>query len=402
MFKLALRNILLQRARTGLMLAPIALGVASLMLSGGFVEDMLLQLRESTIHSELGHLQIYKRGQFASGGHQPFAFLIEDPGEIARAVESVPGTLVDAKRLGFSGLISNGRGELPIVGEGVEPEHESRIGSAISMVAGKQLAPGDAFGIVVGEGLAKAFKLKPGDSVNLLLTTRDGAINTLDFRVVGVFRSLSKEYDARAVRIPLRAAQELTATSGVNSVVVLLTDTALTAQARSAMEARLAPEFEVKTWQELADFYNSTAALYTRQFGVLQVIILVMVLLGVANSVNMSLHERIPEFGIMRALGRTGPDTFKLVLLETFLHGILGATLGVIAGILVALAISAIGIPMPAPPNSESGFTATIRLVPTMIAGAFVLGLAASVSAALFPAHRLSRISIVEALRRAV
>src|SRR5204863_9093901 len=125
-------------------------------------------------------------------------------------------------------------------------------------------------------------------------------------------------------------------------------------------------------------------------------------LLSVANSVNMTLHERTPEFGIMRALGRTSRHVFRLAMLETALMGVIGAALGVIAGILLALAISAIGIPMPPPPNSESGFTATIQIVPTVMAGAFVLGFVASVGAALIPARRLARIAVVEALRRAV
>ena len=358
MLKLALRNILRQRARTGLTLTAIALGVASLVLSGGFVEDILLHLREATIRSQLGHLQVYKHGQFASGGQHPYDFLIDNPDAIERAVDAVPGVVARADRVSFSGLISNRRGELPILGEGIEPEREASIGSAISMLAGRRLAADDDFGIMVGEGLANALKLKVGDSVDLLLTTREGAMNTLDFKLVGVFRSLSKEYDARAVRIPLRAAQELTATSGVNSVVVLLADTDLTARARADLETRLPPGFEVKTWQELADFYNNTAALYERQFGVLQVIILVMVLLSVANSVNMTLHERMPEFGIMRALGRTGRDVFRLAVLETALLGVIGAALGVAVGSILAWIISAIGIPMPPPPNSPAGANA--------------------------------------------
>jgi putative ABC transport system permease protein len=402
MFKLGLRNILRQRTRAGLTLAAIALGVASLVLSGGFVEDILLQLREATIRSQLGHLQVFKRGYSASGGHQSFDFLIEHRDEIEHLVDTLPGVVARAERLSFSGLISNGRGELPILGEGVEPEREAGIGSAISMLAGRQLTSEDEFGIMVGEGLSSAFKLRVGDSVNLLLNTREGAMNTLDFKVVGIFRSLSKEYDARAVRIPLRAAQELTATSGVNAVVVLLAETALTARARTDLEARLPPGFEVKTWQELADFYNSTAALYERQFGVLQVIILVMVLLSVANSVNMTLHERIPEFGIMRALGRTGRDVFRLAVLETALLGAIGAAMGVVVGTALAVVISMIGIPMPPPPNSESGFTAAIRIVPVILAAAFALGILASIGAALLPARHLARIPVVEALRRSV
>jgi len=401
-FKLARRNILRQRARSGLTLAAIALGVASLVLSGGFIDDILLQLREATIRSQLGHLQIYKRGQFASGGHHPYDFLIESPEVIERAVDAVPGVVARAARVSFSGLISNGRGELPILGEGIEPEPEARIGSAISMLAGLKLAAADDFGMMVGEGLAHAFKLKVGDRVNLVLTTREGAMNTLDFKVVGIFRSLSKEYDARAVRIGLRAAQELTATSGVNAVVVLLAATDLTARARADLEARLPPGYEVKTWQELADFYNSTAALYERQFGVLQIIILVMVLLSVANSVNMTLHERTPEFGIMRALGRTKRDVFRLAVLETALLGLIGATIGVVVGATLAAVISMIGIPMPPPPNSESGFTATIRVVPGILAGAFAVGILGTIGAALLPARHLARIPVAEALRRGV
>jgi putative ABC transport system permease protein len=388
--------------RTALTLAAIVFGVASLVLSGGFVEDILLQLRESTIHSQLGHLQIYKRGQFASGGHHPFDFLIDKPDVIDRAVDTLPGVIARADRLSFSGLISNGRGELPMLGEGIEIEPEARIGSAITMLAGRQLATGDDFGVIVGEGLANTLKLKIGDSVNLLLTTREGAMNTLDFRLVGIFRTMSKEYDARAVRVPLRAAQELTATSGVNAVVALLADTDLTSRARSDLEARLPSGFEIKTWQELADFYNNTVALYQRQFGVLQFIIVVMVLLSVANSVNMTLHERTPEFGIMRALGRSGRDVFRLIVLETALLGAIGAAMGVVVGMAAAVVISMIGIPMPPPPNSESGFTGTIQIVPMILAAAFTLGLLASIGAALLPARHLARIPVVDALRRGI
>ena len=402
MLKLALRNIFRQRARTALTLAAVALGVASLILSGGFIEDILVQLREATIRSQLGHIQIYRKGYWESGGQQPLDFLIEKPEIAEHALEGLPGIAVHTRRLNFSGLLTNGRGSLPILGQGVEPEGEARIGSAMTLLTGHGLRQADEFGILLGEGLGKAMQLKVGDTVNLVLNTREGAMNTLDFRVVGVFRTLSKEYDARAVRIALPAAQSLTATDGVNAVVILLTRTSLTSGVADELKARLPPQLEVKTWQELADFYQNTAALYRRQFGVLQVIIVVMVLLSVANSVNMTLHERTLEFGIMRALGRTGRHVFRLALLEMALMGSVGALLGVAIGIALAVAISWIGIPMPPPPNSEIGFTATVRVVPTVVALAFLLGWVASVLASLLPARKVARIPVVEALRRAV
>jgi putative ABC transport system permease protein len=116
----------------------------------------------------------------------------------------------------------------------------------------------------------------------------------------------------------------------------------------------------------------------------------------------MTLYERTIEFGIMRALGRTGGDVFRLALLETALLGAIGAALGVAVGVALAVVISAIGIPMPPPPNSEAGFTAAIRVVPAVLAGAFAVGLLASIVAALLPARRLARIPVVDALRSGV
>jgi putative ABC transport system permease protein len=400
---LPLRNLLRQRVRTSLTLAAVAFGVAGLVLAGGFVEDLLVQLREATIHSQLGHLQIHRKGEFASGGHQPLEFIIDDPARVERLVAAnVPGVVAQAQRLAFQGLVTNGRGELPVLGEGVQPVPEARIGSAIHVLSGRALAAGDRFAIVLGEGMARALRLAPGMRVNLVVNTPQTGMNTLDFEVVGVFRSLSKEYDARAVRIPLAAAQELLGTRGANAIVVLLDDTARTGAARDALARVLPRDLELRTWRELADFYNATAALYEREFAVLQLVILVMVLLSVANSINMTLHERTAEFGVMRALGRTGRDVFRMAVTECSLLGIAGALLGVAVGALIALAVSAIGIPMPPPPNSESGFTATIRLVPSQLALAFAVGALAAVLASLLPARHLARIPVVEALRRAV
>ena len=65
MWRLGFRNIFRQRMRSSLTLAAILFGVIAIILSGGFVEDVFLQLREATIHSRLGHVQIYRT---AAGG----------------------------------------------------------------------------------------------------------------------------------------------------------------------------------------------------------------------------------------------------------------------------------------------------------------------------------------------
>ena len=401
MLRLALRNILRQKFRTAMTLAVVVFGVVGLILSGGFVADMLVQLGETIIRSQSGHLQVVKAGYFAKGGRSPDQYLIDSPDALRQTISRLPEVDDVMLRMNFSGLINNGRSDWPIIGEGVEPDREARLGTHLRITAGRQLASTDVNGILLGDGVAQMLKLKPGDTATLLLNTSEGALNTLEFQVVGIFQSFSKDFDARAVRIPLAAAQELVGNPRANSVVVSLKTTDDTQSVATALRSRLAgQDLEVKTWQELNDFYSSTAALYERQFGVLQAIILVMVLLSVGNSVNMSVFERVGEFGTMMALGNNGLSIFKLVVAENLLLGTVGAFLGITVGTVLALAISAIGIPMPPPPNANIGYTAMIRVVPSVLAIAFAVGMLATVAAAIFPASRVARTPVADALRQ--
>jgi putative ABC transport system permease protein len=381
-------------------LAAIVTGVAALVLSGGFVRDIFAQLAEAVVHSQYGHVQLARAGYFREGSRRPDEFVLANPESLKSRVASVAGVVDAMGRLSFAGLLNNGRTDLAVIGEGIEPGREAKLGSYVIIAAGRQLADGDAFGALLGQGVAQSLKLVPGDRATLVVSTPEGAMNTLDLEVVGVFQSFSKEYDARAVKIPLAAAQELLGTRGANVLVVSLARTSDTARVATALEASLGPEkIEVKKWNELSDFYDKTVELYQRQFGVLRLIVLAMVLLSVANSVNMSVFERVGEFGTMRALGNRGSGVFRLIVTESAVLGAAGGLLGMVVGIVLAIVISKIGIPMPPPPNSELAYMARIRVEAADLGTAFMVGFAATLLASILPALRVSRMDVVHALR---
>jgi putative ABC transport system permease protein len=403
MLKLAIRNVVRQRWRTALTLAAIALGVTGLVLAGGFVQDVYVQLAEATIHSQYGHLQIYRRGYYEHGARKPLEYALAHPGQIIDRVRTVPHVREAMLRLDFSALLNNGRDDRAVVGEAVEPEKEARLGTYVTIVDGRPLDARDAYGMLVGEGVAKALNLKAGSHVSLVANTSGGSLNTLDFDVVGVFRTFSKDFDDRAVRVSLEAAHSLLDTDAATSIVVVLDSTGQTDPTMAAI-ARAVSNFdvEIKPWYALSDFYDKTIALYQRQFGVLQLITLAMVLLCVMNSISMTTFERASEFGTMRALGNSSARVFGVVLLESAVTGVLGALVGIAIAVVAAVAISAVGIPMPPPPNAESGYIATIRLVPHFIAGAAAIGIVATVLGAVLPARRIARMPVVEALQQAI
>jgi putative ABC transport system permease protein len=397
----ALRNVFRQRVRSAATLAAISLGVAGLILAGGFVQDIFIQLGEAIIHSQSGHLQVSRQGYREGRTRSPEAFLIEQPDRLKQLLNDQPGVQMALARLGFTGVINNGKRDLGIVGEGVEPAAEATLGSYLRYIEGRPLADSDRDGIVLGQGVAKSLGLKAGDRVNLVISLAQGAVNTLDFEVVGVFQSFSKDFDARAVRIPLSAARDLMDTRSAHLMVVLLDKTEDTDRVLAALRKTLAPQgYELASWRELSDFYDKTRQLYDRQFGVLRLIILLMVLLSVANSVNMTLFERTREFGTLLALGDRPGRVFQLIMTESLLLGLFGAGLGMALGCAAASIISAIGIPMPPPPNANVGYTAFIRLVPLDVLTAGGVGFVATCLAAVLPARRVSRMQVVDALRQ--
>jgi putative ABC transport system permease protein len=142
--------------------------------------------------------------------------------------------------------------------------------------------------------------------------------------------------------------------------------------------------------------------MYDVQYGVLRIIIVLMVLLSVVNSVNMSVFERVGEFGTMMALGNRRRRVFELIILENTIIGLVGAILGVVIGIILALLISAIGIPMPPPPNSDLPYVAHISIITSVVISAFMVGLFSTIVAAFIPAARVYGIPVVDALRENV
>lgn len=400
---LALRNLFRHRSRTAATLFAIVLGVSSMILAGGFVQDILMQLGEATIHSQTGHIQLATPNYWESRSRTSDLNMIEDPSAAIKILEKLNGVEQVVSRINFVGMLSNGKRDLAILGEGIDPDGERKIGSFIRYSEGRALQDTDSDGVAIGQGIARLLNLRVGDRVTLIISLSQGAVNTIDLQVIGIFQSFSKEFDSRAIRIPISATQELLDTKSAHVLVLTLNktkDTDITASVASALVE--SQGISVMTWRQLSDFYEKTVQLYDAQFGVLRLIIFLMVLLSVANSVNMTLYERTREFGTLLSLGDTPRTVFELIMLESILLGLIGAGIGIFVGCTIAWGVSTIGIPMPAPPNSNLGYTALIQLEPlaTLLSGA--TGFCAAVLAALYPAYRATKVNIVDALRHGV
>jgi len=400
---IALRNVLRHRRRSLMGIASIAFGIVALMQAAGFVEWVYWAMREDTIRSRLGHIQVVREGYRERGQADPFAYLLPQRSPVLDAIEALPHVVTVAPRLHFSGLASAGDTTLSFIGEGMLPERETAFDRGVVFTAGRDLAADESAGMVLGHGLARNLGAAIGDNVVLVVNTASGGINAVEGPVRGTFSTVAKSYDDSALRVPLTLAQQLLRVEGAHVWIVVLDDTARTDETLALLRARYGDSERLAfiPWYELADFYNKTVALFSKQVGVVKLIIAVIIVLSISNTLTMSVLERTGEIGTTLALGATRRQILRRFLGEGLFLGVIGGLVGLALGWLLALAISAVGIPMPPPPGMARGFTGAIRVTPALAFDAWLLAVLTTLAASVYPAWRASRLEIVDALRHA-
>lgn len=369
------------------------------MLAGGFIGWILDSMRESTIHSQLGHVQVVRPGYLQKGLGDPYSHLLpSDEGVILGT--GLPGLKSVAPRLAFSGLISRGDETISFAGEGVEPVAEAAVAQSVMITQGTDLVGQPVDSAILGTGLAANLGAAVGDRVVLLATTAEGGINAVEVTVSGLFATPTKAYDDVFLRVPIELARSLMRVEGSTTWVVLLDDTRRTESARNYLQSILPKDrFEVLAWHELADFYNKTVELFGRQVDVVRLLIALIVILSISNTLSMAVIERTGEIGTSMALGLQSRAVMWQFILEGALLGAVGGIVGVALGVLAASIASYIGIPMPPPPGMDMGFVAAIKISPQLAWDAFVLAFLTTLLASIAPAWKASRMQIVDALR---
>ena len=88
--KIALRNLVRQKRRTLLALLIIGGGTIGYLLAGGFIESTLGSMREATIHSQFGHIQITRPNYFKKGIAEPYQYLLPEQSPEMQYVSTHP------------------------------------------------------------------------------------------------------------------------------------------------------------------------------------------------------------------------------------------------------------------------------------------------------------------------
>jgi len=390
----------------------MALGTAALILGSGLSDGIARQLTDNLVAVQTGEIMVVRREEGFVRQNSPFDAYSREriPNgeavirEIERRSEDL-GILQVAPYLHARGTAIASNRSTPAVVLGIVPEREPELFKALPPVKGGVLS-GPTDEVYVGEPVAKILKLGVGDSVSLLIQTPEGAMNSLDAVVCGIFQKGAPWYD-NTFFVPLSAARRLEdSKEGVTNIKLrargsrrALEDTRA---ALGALVSGLSPGTSVESAEEAGRFSFSIIQANEASLIILSIFLFAAASVGIVNAMLMSVHERTREIGTIRAMGMRRDGVVRLFLLEGLALGLAAAVLGVLSGGAMVLYWAGVGIRMNTVTLAwlAGGDFLYPRLeILSVLRAAFAI-VAMSTLAAVYPAYAASRLEPREALHR--
>jgi ABC-type lipoprotein release transport system permease subunit len=401
LWRLAWRNVWRNGRRAMIVLVAVAVGISGTVLSMAINFGMVVQMVQTAISTELGHLEVHAPGFADDPG---LGRRLPDDGQATEAVlRGLPEVAAWAPRIRSQGLLSSPRASAGVRVMAIDPGREARITTvAHSVTEGAYLGAAPRR-VLLGEALARRLGVGVGAKVVLSATDVRGDLTGEAFRVAGLFRTPSAELDRSTIYVRLDEAQRLFALGdSISEVVVRARDRAAIPAIRTALRRSLGGRVEVETWEQLAPFLVYLVDAFEEMAWITYAAVFVAMAFGIANVLLMSVFERTREFGVVRAMGMSGPRVVALVVLESLFL----TFVGLLAGFAVTgLALYALrgGIDLSRFAQGLGAMGIGTTLVPVARLSDFstpsVVALVTAVAAGLWPAVRAARAQPADALR---
>ena len=389
------------RMQTVLIIVGVAAGVAVV----AYISALITGLQANTIEKTLGaqaHLTISPLDDAVLAARAPASAGLSElvqtqpraqrPRSVANwqtlvpLLEAMPEVAAVSPMVAGAGLALRGEATKSIALVGVDLDRYDRIvGLRAKVVAGvARLGPGDG---IIGRELADDLGVRVGDRVGI----STGGVND-SLRVTALVDLGVRELNRRTVIVPLRTAQSLVGLpGGATSLDLTLVDIWSARALADDLAARW--PYKAESWQQANAQLVSALNAQSVSTGLIRAVVLVVVVLGIASVLVVSVVQKQREIGILRAMGATQGQVLRIFLLQGAIVGALGSALGVLLAVLLIWAFThfvrgADGLPL-----------FKIVLAPMLALRVAAIATVCGVLAAVAPARRAARLDPAQAIR---
>jgi len=275
-------------------------------------------------------------------------------------------------------LYANSRvGEVSVMVVGIDPEEEMKIKTWWRIQEGEPLEQADQ--ALIGARASELLELSVDDKI---------VLNGVSVTVAGILEETGSNDDYQ-VFVQIETAQEAFDKEGVVSSIDVRALCAACPVEEIADEINMMiPGVRAVAVRQIAMTEMGMMERVNRFMLALAGITLAVGLFGVVNTMMTSVHERIRDIGIMRAVGASRNQIVKVFIYEAIIVGILGGIFGYVAGTLLAYAVG---------PLIFEGVA--VSYVPQYFPLSLILAVLVAAIATLYPAFRATRIRVADSLR---
>lgn len=384
MFRFAARNLLRSKFRTFLTLLGVAVAIVAFVM-----------LR--TVISAWGDAIKYSAKDRIATRHK-VTFVMQLPKHYIDTVRAVPGVQAATFMNWFGARYPKAPNEFfgniaVDTGSFLEVMDEFVVEPAA-----KQRWLEDRQGALVGDVIARKFGWKVGDKVTLEGTIYPG---NWTFNISGLYTTSRRSWDRSTLffhwdymndALPERRKDD------IGWITSRIADAGQSAQVGQAIDGIFdEKDVQTLTMSEAAmnqSFMGMFSAMLTA-IDVVSIVILGIMMLILGNTIAMGVRERTNEYGVLRAIGFLPRHVAGFIVTEALTVGLAGGVLG----LAIAYPFVEKGLGRWLEENMGAWFP-YFRIAPSTIVAAITLAVVLAFVAAVIPAYRASKLSVVDALRR--
>ena len=428
LFLVAAKNIGRNRRRSILNIAALAIGLAIMVIALGWINGYDIYIYHALQEFETGHAQIVSERYLEEARRLPVDLNVPRHAETREYIEARPGVSAAAGRINFSATLSHGGSSTRLLGRGIDAEAEAEVTIIEeSIVSGSYLGAAKP-GLLISSALAEKFEVGVGDTMFVTAMDKYGVENLIDAAVVGVYSYGYPAIDNNVVFFDLATASQLLSMDDeVSKVVVRFEEGANIDAATEALRGELSSlpaqgvevaedpggenpgvrrvSLEIKSWRRFAQVAVSAVRQDVGSFQILMAIIIFLIVIGILNSMSMSVHERTREIGTLRAIGMKRRQIILLISMESLALGMIAFVTAAIISAPAAVFLQQVGLdigrymPEEIPVPFGELFFAEFTL--SHYFWTLVTGLATTLVGAFLPARRAANLEIADAMRTA-
>ncbi|MCB1189249.1 MAG: ABC transporter permease [Leptospiraceae bacterium] len=357
MFKLAFRYVLGYKHRSILTFILICFGALLIsffrFLSFGSHQVMIWHVVKLTT----GYVQIAANGWLEN---KPLERALDVPDELLKSLQ-IEGVREISPRIYSHALMSYGESSKFVSVMAFDFEKEKRVTVLHEkMIEGEyhsQNSDEYEYTGIIGYKLAKNLGVKLGTKVYLIGSQFDGSVGAIPVVITGIFKAVETELDTTRICISLQAGRKLFAPDSMETGVRRYTSVALGVKDYREAEKvynTLLQKFPlpkpeegesredsdnfspiVHNWEDLNMGLMQFIFLDQMQGEMMVVFLILILAFGVLNNVQMSIQERIREFGTLLAIGTKPFSILKMVFYELLILMIPGLMVGMLGGVAI-------------------------------------------------------------------